>query len=246
MSINNSDKNFKNNEKCEKKHQNLKGDFSMDKKTFVIVGAGKGLGNAVAKEFANHDFRVVLIARNINHLEEYKEEFENEGIETYIKVGDATKPETLIKALDEVKEEIGTPDVYVYHVGITASDPDEITNDLLMERYQVDVASAYVTTNHLAKDPKFGEKNGTVIFTGGGFAKSFSTIPFLKPLCIDKAAMNAACIVLHDTLKDKSIFVGSILVSGVIDPQDEKYAPNLIAKEYWKMYETKSEYQVQY
>ena len=29
----------------------------MDKKTFVIVGAGKGLGNAVAKEFANHDFR---------------------------------------------------------------------------------------------------------------------------------------------------------------------------------------------
>ncbi len=84
------------------------------------MGAGKGLGNAVAKEFANHDFRVVLIARNINHLEEYKEEFENEGIETYIKVGDAAKPETLIKALDEVKEEIGTPDVYVYHVGITA------------------------------------------------------------------------------------------------------------------------------
>ena len=78
------------------------------------------------------------------------------------------------------------------------------------------------------------------------FAKTFSTIPFLKPLCIDKSAMNAACIVLHDTLKDKGIFVGSILVSGVIDPQDERYAPNLIAKEYWKMYETKSEYQVQY
>ena len=74
-----------------KEHQNLKGDFSMDKKTFVIVGAGKGLGNAIAKEFAGHDFRVVLIARSRDHLEEYKAEFENEGIETYIKVGDAAK-----------------------------------------------------------------------------------------------------------------------------------------------------------
>ena len=218
----------------------------MDKKTFVIVGAGKGLGNAIAKEFAGHDFRVVLIARIREHLEEYKAEFENEGIETYIKIGDAAKPETLIKALDEIKDELGVPDVYVYHVGITTPDPEEITNDLLMKRYQVDVASAYVTTDHLAKDPEFGKKNGTVIFTGGGFAKTFATIPFLKPLCIDKAAMNAACIVLHDTLKDKGIFVGSILVSGVIDPQDERYAPKLIAKEYWKMYENKTEYQVQY
>ena len=36
----------------------------MDKKTLIVVGAGAGLGNAVAKEFAGHDFRVVLIARN--------------------------------------------------------------------------------------------------------------------------------------------------------------------------------------
>ena len=35
----------------------------MSKKTIIIIGAGKGNGNAIAKEFASHDFRVVLMAR---------------------------------------------------------------------------------------------------------------------------------------------------------------------------------------
>lgn len=48
----------------------------MDKKTFVIVGAGKGLGNAVAKEFANHDFRVVLIAKEYWKMYETKSEYQ--------------------------------------------------------------------------------------------------------------------------------------------------------------------------
>jgi len=55
----------------------------MVKKTLIVVGAGKGLGNAVAREFAAHDFRVVLIARNAEHLSDYKKEFEAEGIEVY-------------------------------------------------------------------------------------------------------------------------------------------------------------------
>ena len=44
-------------------------------------------------------------------------------------------------------------------------------------------------------------------------------------------------IVLHDALAPKGIFVGSVLVSGVITPGDERYDPALIAKQYWKMYE---------
>ena len=51
----------------------------MQKKLFVIIGTGKGLGNAIAREFGSHDFRVVLIARNAEHLAEYKKEMEAEG-----------------------------------------------------------------------------------------------------------------------------------------------------------------------
>ena len=216
------------------------------KKTFVIVGAGKGLGNAIAKEFAAHDFRVVLIARNAEHLADYKKEFEAEGIEVHTKVADAAKPKTLTAVIDEVKAEFGAPDVFVYHVGNINIDPENITNELIMEHYQVDVASAYVCADYLGKDEEFADKKGTILFTGGGFAKTFATIPVLKVLCIDKAAMNAANIVLHDTLAPKGIFVCSVLVSGVIAEGDERYDPSLIAKQYWKMYIERSEYQLQY
>lgn len=216
------------------------------KKIMMIVGAGKGLGNAIAREFASHNFRVVLVARSAEHLAEYKTEFEAEGIETYTKVADAAKPATLTAVIDEVKTEIGTPDVFVYHVGNITMDPENITNELIMEHYQVDVASAYVCADYLGKDEEFAEKKGAILFTGGGFAKTFATIPVLKVLCIDKAAMNAANIVLHDTLAPKGIFVGSVLVSGVITESDEKYDPLLIAKQYWNMYIERSEYQLQY
>ena len=38
------------------------------KKTIVVVGAGRGLGNGVAEKFGGNDFRVVLMARSEEHL----------------------------------------------------------------------------------------------------------------------------------------------------------------------------------
>lgn len=114
-----------------------------------------------------------------------------------------------------------------------------------MERYQIDAASAYHCASLVATE-EFGNKKGTIIFTSGGFAKTFQPIPFLKPLCIDKAALNAMNIVLHPALEPMGIFVGSILVGGVIASGDKKYDPAVIAKQYWKMYEERKEYEVTY
>ncbi len=41
---------------------------AMDKKTIVVVGAGKGMGNHIAEEFGMNDFRVVLMARRQESL----------------------------------------------------------------------------------------------------------------------------------------------------------------------------------
>lgn len=216
------------------------------KKTLILIGAGKGLGNAVAREFAAHDFRVALVARSKEHLDEYEAELEAEGYEVMTRTADALYPETLTKAIREIFAEWGTADALVYNVGITAPDGEqEITNELLMQRYQIDAASAYHCASLVATD-EFAKKKGAILFTGGGFAKTFQPILFLKPLCIDKAALNAMNIVLHHALEPKGIFVGSVLVSGVIAPGDEKYDPALIAKEYWKMYTERNAFEVAY
>ncbi len=72
-----------------------------NEKTAIIVGAGKGLGNAIAKEFAKHNFKIVLIARNEAKLQSYKKDFENEGIQTYIKVANALYPDTVTRVFNK-------------------------------------------------------------------------------------------------------------------------------------------------
>ena len=51
----------------------------MSKKTIVVVGAGQGLGNHIAERFAKEDFRVVLVARRKEALDEYQKEFTEKG-----------------------------------------------------------------------------------------------------------------------------------------------------------------------
>lgn len=113
------------------------------KKTIFVLGAGNGCGNRVAEKFGKNDFRVVLMARNAEHLAAYEAEFKEKGIEVYTQVADASKPHSVTKAFADLKARFGTPDVLFYNVGVTTLDPAEKDVDLLVERYKVDVAGAY-------------------------------------------------------------------------------------------------------
>ncbi len=205
------------------------------KKTIVVVGAGKGCGNRVAEKFGQNDFRVVLMARNAEHLAQYEQEFEEKGIEVYTKVADAAKLATITKAFDEVKAELGVPDVLFYNVGVTVPDANLTETkdaELLMRRYQVDVASAYHAIQQVLGE-EFSRKNGTILVTGGGFGL-YPMDEFL-PLSMDKAALRAMCIALHNKLKEQNVYVGTLTVTDSIVPGG-KCDPALLAEDFWKMY----------
>lgn len=211
------------------------------KKTIIIVGAGKGLGNAIARKFGRNDFRVILVARNEASLKEYEEEFNKEGIEVYTHAADAAKPASLTSAFDNVKAKFGTPDVLVYNIGITGMDqPGTINSEKLIQHFQVDVASAYHSVQQVVSE-EFGQKNGAILFTGGGLA--MYPHPMFTPLSIDKAALRAMAFLLNDELKPKGIFVGTVTIAGAIAP-DTSLAPELIADKYWAMYNDRQEREV--
>lgn len=215
----------------------------MDKKTIVVVGAGQGLGNHVAKRFGKEGFRVVLMARNEKSLESYRQDFMEEGIETYVYVADAEQPDTLTAAFKQEKLQFGAPDVLVYNVGITTPDePEKIDGEELMRHYRVDVASAYHCIRCVA-DGEFAAKNGAIILTGGGLALHPS-VAYL-PLSLDKAALRAMTYALHEDLAPKGIFIGTVTVCGVIGG-DDFFAPSRIAESYWKMYNERGECEVIY
>ena len=142
----------------------------MDKKTIVVVGAGKGMGNHIAEEFGKNDFRVVLMARRQESLDSYVKEFEEKGMEAYGIAADAADTDSLTKAFDEVKEKFGAIDVLAYNTCILeGGKPSELSAAELMRHYQVDVASALHSALQVLPGMK-EKKEGTILFTGGALA----------------------------------------------------------------------------
>lgn len=215
----------------------------MMKKTIFVLGAGNGCGNRVAEKFGKNDFRVVLMARNPEHLAAYEAEFKDKGIEVYTKVADASKPYSVIRAFDELKAQFGTPDVLFYNVGITGLDSEikgEKDVDLLMDRYMVDVAGAYHAIQQVL-GKEFSEKKGTILVTGGGLAL-YPMYDYL-PLSMDKAALRAMCLALHEELKKQDVFLGTVTVTGVIAP-GQPCDPAVLAEDFWKLYTDRADCEI--
>ncbi len=205
------------------------------KKTIFVLGAGNGCGNRVAEKFGKNDFRVVLMARNPEHLAAYETEFKEKGIEVYTQVADASKPHSVTKAFADLKTRFGTPDVLFYNVGVTTLDTDvkgEKDVNLLMERYMVDVAGAYHAIQQVLGE-EFSQKRGAILVTGGGLAM-YPMYDYL-PLSMDKAALRAMCLALHEELKKQDVYLGTLTVTGTIAP-GEKCDPTLLAEDFWKLY----------
>ena len=204
------------------------------KKTIFVLGAGNGCGNRVAEKFGQNGFRVVLMSRNAEHLAAYEKEFKGKRIEVYTKVADAADTQSVTRAFDELKTTFGIPDVLFYNVGVTTADSALKEKDaaLLVERYKIDVAGAYHAILQVLGE-EFSKKNGAILVTGGGLAL-YPMNEYL-PLSMDKAALRAMCIALHNELKKQNVYVGTLTVTDVIAP-GSKCDPAILAEDFWKLY----------
>lgn len=215
------------------------------KKTVFVVGAGKGLGNAVARQFAAHDFRVVLMSRHAEHLSAYQQSMQDEGIEVDTQVVDACDQVALAEGMQQAMQRFGVPDVLFYNVGITTADselPHAVTVSDMQQRYLVDVLGAYTCIQQVLGDA-FSAKQGAILITGGGLAM-YPNAAYL-PLSMDKAALRAMVQALHPVYKDAGIFIGSVQVCDTIGGS-ERYMPEKIAEQFWTLYQQRSESEIVY
>ncbi len=215
----------------------------MTKKTIVVIGAGKGVGNNVAKIFGDNDFRVVLVSRSMEKLNQYKIDFESKGIETHVYSADCEKPQELTSTFGKIQNEFNCVDVLVYNTCILEGGvATTFDNDNFMRHYQADVASALLCTKLVIKKQE-ENKQGVIIFTGGIFGDN--PVKEYAGVSVGKAALKALGKTLHDELKEKGIFVGLITVANAIQP-NTKHSPELIAEKYWEMYQKQDKYEYVY
>lgn len=211
-------------------------------KNIVIVGAGPGVGNHVAMEFASQGFHAILISRNEKKLADYRKELSALGYCVDTLVADTNIPRSLTEAFDQIKSQWGTPDVLVFNAADTQPDQDLPSSSELMERYQTEVASA-MHCIELVRGKDFSDKKGCVLLTGGGLA--MYPISEFIPLSVNKAALRTLAYCLHEKPKNENIFVGTVTICSTVGA-DQFFSPQNIAKAYWDLYEKRSNCEVVY
>lgn len=99
---------------------------SLENKVVVITGGSAGLGKALAREFANQQAIVVLLARSREKLEEATKELTSAGLRARYWCCDVTSDESVKQVVDDIARELGRIDVWVNNVGVS-------TRSLLLE-----------------------------------------------------------------------------------------------------------------
>jgi short-subunit dehydrogenase len=146
------------------------GPGSVDGRHLLLVGAGPGLGMAVARRFAVGGYRVTLVARSTDRLGDLAGTLAGTGAKINTIAADASDPDGLGARMKELYLGHGAPGVIVYNAVMGA--PDRLLSSTaahLQTAYSVDVISAIVVAQAAAPAMR-AAGFGTILVTGGGFA----------------------------------------------------------------------------
>ena len=201
-----------------------------DNRHLLLIGAGPGLGIAVARRFAAGGYRVTLVARSVDRLSELADSLADTGARIDSIAADAGDPEALRARMAELYNEPGAPGLIVYNAVMGA--PDTLLTssvEHLQTAYAVDVISAIVVTQ-VAAPAMRAARSGTIIMTGGGFADH--PIPVLATVSLGKAALRSAATMLGADLEPDGIRVATLTIAGQI-VAGTAFDPENIATRYW-------------
>ena len=119
----------------------------MSRPVCAIVGAGEGLGRALAARFADESFDIGLVSRSRegSSAAAAAAVSADRGAKVDFFAADARQPETVEQALNNVASEIGEVEVLIYNARgeFARRDPLDMTYAELEEIYRVEVVGAF-------------------------------------------------------------------------------------------------------
>lgn len=215
----------------------------IDSRHLLLVGAGPGLGVAVARRFAQGGYRVTLVARSTDGLDRLAGDLADTGADIDTISADVSDPEDLGARLGAIYRGNGAPGLIVYNAVMGA--PDQLLSSSvahLHTAYAVDVIGAIVVAQ-VAAPAMRAAGFGTILVTGGGFADH--PIPGLATVSLGKAALRSAATMLGADLMQDGIRVATLTIAGQI-VADTAFAPERIAERYWDVVHSDEPWQPEY
>jgi short-subunit dehydrogenase len=203
---------------------------SIDGRHLLLVGAGPGLGSAVARRFVEGGYRLTLVARNSDALGKLAADVAGADVDTIS--ADASDPEGLRVRLGVLYRGQGAPGVVMYNAFMGG--PDQLLTSSvahLQTAYAVDVIGAIVVAQ-IAAPAMRAAGFGTILFTGGGFADH--PVPAFATVSLGKAALRSAATILMADLAPDGIRAASLTIAGQI-AAGTSFDPERIAERYWEI-----------
>ena len=217
----------------------------MNGKTAAVLGVGPGLGAAVVRRFAREGFAVALMARRAESVAGVREEIEGAGGMALAVPADATDPASVAAAFDEVRNNLGNPEVFVYNAGaFQMGGILDLSPEKFDECFKANCAGAFYAAQQVL--PAMVEAGrGTVLLTGATAALRGGAR--FSALAVGKFGLRALAGSMAREFGPQGVHVAHIVVDGQIDtprvremsPGREDHtmlSPDAIAETYWQLH----------
>jgi NAD(P)-dependent dehydrogenase (short-subunit alcohol dehydrogenase family) len=216
----------------------------MSDRVAAVLGVGPGLGAAVARRFAGEGFGVALMARK-ESVADVREEIEGGGGTALSVSADATDPDSVARAFERVRGELGDPEVFVYNAGaFQMGGILDLSPEQFDECFRANCAGAFYAAQQVL--PAMVEAGGgTVLLTGASAAlrgkANFSA------LAVGKFGLRALAQSMAREFGPQGVHVSHVIVDGQINtprmremsPDREDHtllSPAAIAETYWQLH----------
>lgn len=210
--------------------------------TIAIVGAGPGMGLAIARTFGSRGFDVALVARNQAKLDDLAGTLEAEGITAAGFAADVRDPEALTQALKDAAARFGGIDVLEYSptgtiATTTLTVPSQTTPADVERELELLFYGAITATQAVL--PAMREAGaGTLLYSTG--AGSIDPLPMLGNANAAAAALRNWVLNLHKELAGTGVQAAHVAIGVWIGTDGPPGAPTATADEiapvYWDLH----------
>ena len=183
----------------------------------LVVGAGPGVGAAVARAFAAEGLTVCVTrrARNLDELEALAASIRTDGGKAYAFGVDAREEDEMVALVDRIEAEIGALEVVVFNIGANVWFPvTETTTRVYTKVWEMAALAGFIAGREAARvmTPR---GRGTILFTGA--TASVRGRDGFSAFAGAKHALRALAQSMARELGPKGIHVAHIICDGSID-----------------------------
>lgn len=180
----------------------------------IIVGAGPGLGAALARRFSAAGHPVVLGARDAQRIEGLAREVTDAGGTALATATDASDEAQVIDLFDKAERAFGPAAVAIHNVGGRVSKPAVETTAAEVEDQWRSIAFAGFLVGREAARRMTGQGAGTILFSGG--RPSRRGRENLSAFAIAKAGLRGFAECLAREMAPQGVHVAHFAIEGTI------------------------------